>query len=372
MINEQSRSEERLTAQSAAQAPQAAAQARSGTETLEPAGTAAARTEAAQGPCAQDRPEQQTGSAGQADGAEQAAGETRYQRPPRRRRFGDRPDGHKVRTINPMNKFMPYIMPMRCDACNTYADMFDITKTDRFCREKARQGKANFGFLHVMLAAYIRAISQRPGLNRFISGQKIYARNNIEIVMTIKKTLSLDAPDTCIKVEFNPDDTVDEVYEKFNAVVEEIQSRPDDKSEFDKLNKLLTRIPGLLCRWTVKALSFGDYFGWLPKSLLRLSPFHGSMIITSMGSLGIRPIYHHIYNFGNLPVFIAYGSRRAVVCCDKDGKASVKKYIEMKAVTDERICDGFYYASAFKIIKRHVENPELLEQRPEQVYEDID
>ena len=73
-----------------------------------------------------------------------------------------------------------------------------------------------------------------------------------------------------------------------------------------------------------------------------------------------------------LPVFIAYGSRRAVVCCDKDGKASVKKYIEMKAVTDERICDGFYYASAFKIIKRHVENPELLEQRPEQVYEDID
>ena len=202
--------------------------------------------------------------------------------------------------------------------------------------------------------------------------EKIYARNNIEIVMTIKKTLSLDSPDTCIKVEFNPDDTVDEVYEKFNAVVEEIQSRPDDKSEFDKLNKLLTRIPGLLCRWTVKALSFGDYFGWLPKSLLRLSPFHGSMIITSMGSLGIRPIYHHIYNFGNLPVFIAYGSRRAVVCCDKDGKASVKKYIEMKAVTDERICDGFYYASAFKIIKRHVENPELLEQRPEQVYEDID
>ena len=141
---------------------------------------------------------------------------------------------------------------------------------------------------------------------------------------------------------------------------------------FDKLNKVLSLIPGLLCRWTVKFLNFLDYFGLLPKSLLKLSPFHGSMIITSMGSLGIRPIYHHIYNFGNLPVFLAYGGRRSVVSCDKDGKASVKKYIELKAVTDERICDGYYYASAFKMVKRLVENPELLEKRPEQVYEDID
>lgn len=290
----------------------------------------------------------------------------------RRRRWGDRKDGYKLRTINPMNKFMPYIMPMRCDACNTYADMFDVTKTDKFCRAKVKEGKTNFGFLHVMLASYIRAISQRPGLNRFVSGQKIYHRNDIQIVMTIKKTMTSDSPDTCIKVRFEPTDTVDDVYEKFNAAVTAVTEAPEEKNSFDKVNKLLSLIPGLLCRWTVKFLNFLDYFGWLPKKLLWVSPFHGSMIITSMGSLGIRPIYHHIYNFGNLPVFLAYGGRRSVVSCDADGKAVTKKYIEMKAVTDERICDGFYYASAFKIIKRHVENPELLEVAPEQVFEDID
>lgn len=289
----------------------------------------------------------------------------------RKRRFGDRPDGYKLRTINPMNKFMPYVMPMRCDACNTYADMFDVTKTDRFCREKVKEGKVNFSFLHIMIAAYIRAISQRPALNRFVSGQKIYARNDIQISMTIKKKLSIDSPDTCIKVRFEPDDTVDDVYEKLNRVISDIQSQPDDQSAFDSLNKVLSLIPGLLCRWTVKFLNFLDYFGLLPKKLLWLSPFHGSMIITSMGSLGIRPIYHHIYNFGNLPVFLAYGGRRSVVCCDAEGKTSVKKYIELKAVLDERICDGYYYASAFKIIKRHVENPELLELRPEQLQQDI-
>ena len=290
----------------------------------------------------------------------------------RRWRWGDRSDGYKLRTINPMNKFMPYIMPQRNDACNTYADMFDVTKTDKYCRQKVKEGKTSFGFLHVMLAAYVRMLSQRPGINRFVSGQKIYSRHDIQIVMTIKKTLSTEAPDTCIKVRFSPADTIDDVYEKFNKAVSEVQSQPEEKSSFDKLNKVLSLIPGLLCRWTVKFLNFLDYFGLLPKSLLWLSPFHGSMIITSMGSLGIRPIYHHIYNFGNLPVFLAYGGRRSVVCCDADGKAYTKKYIELKAVTDERICDGFYYASAFKLIKRYVENPEQLEQPPAEVFEDID
>ncbi len=290
----------------------------------------------------------------------------------RRRRFGDRSDGYKLRTVNPMLKFMPYIMPQRCDACNTYADMFDVTKTDKFCRAKVKEGKTNFSFLHIMIAAYVRAVSQYPALNRFVSGQKIYARNDLQVTMTIKKTMSLDSPDTCIKVRFEPDDTVDEIYEKLNTVIEGIKNQPDDKTSFDKVNKILSMIPGLLCRWAVKLLNFLDYFGWLPKKLLWVSPFHGSMIITSMGSLGIRPIYHHIYNFGNLPIFISYGGRRSQVTTDRDGNIVSKKFIEMKVVTDERICDGFYYAAAFKTIKRCVENPELLEVKPERVVEDID
>ena len=40
----------------------------------------------------------------------------------KRRRLGDRKDGYKLRTVNPMIRLMPYIMPQRCDAQNTYAD----------------------------------------------------------------------------------------------------------------------------------------------------------------------------------------------------------------------------------------------------------
>jgi hypothetical protein len=41
-------------------------------------------------------------------------------------------------------------------------------------------------------------------------------------------------------------------------------------------------------------------------------------------------------------------------------------------VTDERICDGHYYASAFKYLMRLFQHPERLERPPERVVEDVD
>ncbi len=290
----------------------------------------------------------------------------------RRFRLGDRNDGYKVRTLQPMNRLMAYIMPTRNDACNTFADSIDIGLAEAFCRQKVKEGHMNFGMLHIFLAAYVRAISQRPALNRFISGQKVFHRHDIEISMVVKKKMSAESPDTCIKVYFEPTDTVDDVYRKFNEVVMANKGKEDDESSFDVLAKVLNFIPGLLLRWTVKLLNFLDYFGLLPRFLTKLSPFHGTMIITSMGSLGIKPIYHHLYNFGNLPVFLSYGTKRTEYQVDKNGNVIRRRFIDIKAVTDERICDGFYYASAFKLFKKYVENPSVLETPVAKVYEDID
>ena len=115
-----------------------------------------------------------------------------------------------------------------------------------------------------------------------------------------------------------------------------------------------------------------DYFDILPKALTKVSPFHGSFIITSMGSLGINAIYHHLYDFGNLPVFLSFGKKYSDVVINDEGKAEKRHFVTFKAVTDERICDGYYYASAFKIVKRYLLNPKLLDVAPETVAEDID
>lgn len=290
----------------------------------------------------------------------------------RKRRLGDRKDGRKLRTLEPMQVMMPYIMPKRSDALNTFYDRLEISKADEICRRKTREGKTNFSILHILLAAYLRTISQRPGINRFVNGQKVYARKDIIFVMTVKKELSLNAPDTVVKVKFDPGDTLDEVYEKFNEVTAKAIESLDKQTAFDKTARVLSKIPGLLLRWTVKLLHFLDYFGWLPQALLDVSPFHGTMIITSMGSLGINPIYHHIYDFGNLPVFLSYGTKKTCYEFDRKGVMVRRRYIELKAVTDERICDGHYFASAFKMFKKIVEHPEQLETRPQGIVEDID
>ncbi|MBQ8208209.1 MAG: hypothetical protein IJZ89_05695 [Clostridia bacterium] len=291
----------------------------------------------------------------------------------RKRRFGDRKDGRRVRSATVISRVMPYIMKRRSDAQNFFTDQLSIDKTEKFCREKVKEGKKNFSILHVMLAAYVRMISQRPALNRFVSGQKIYSRDeDIVINMSIKREMTIDAPDTMIKVVFHPEDTIDDVYDKFNKVVTDTLEAGEGSS-FDNVARFLSHIPGIFFRWTVSWLNFFDYFGWLPKFLTNeVSPFHGSMIITSMGSLGIKPIYHHLYDFGNLPVFLSYGSKQTEYKLAADGSVEKHKYIDLKAVTDERIVDGFYYASCFKLIKRYVENPEELITPPEKVYYDVD
>ncbi len=289
----------------------------------------------------------------------------------KKKRFGDRSDGRKIRTCSAMLKVMPYIMNRRYDSMNMFSDRLSVSNADKLCRQKVKEGKTNFSILHILLASYVRAVSQRPQLNRFISGQKIYSRDKIVVNMAIKRKMSIDADDTMIKVEFDPTDTLDDVYEKFTKTAAEALEAGEN-SDFDKVAKFLTHIPGFILRFAVWLLRTLDYCGLLPKFLLKVSPFHGSMIITSMGSLGIPPIYHHLYDFGNLPVFLSYGSKETEYVTDSEGNVTKKKFIELKAVTDERICDGFYYASCFKIIKRCVENPECLLTPPETVFEDMD
>ena len=286
----------------------------------------------------------------------------------RKRRFGDRKEGRRLRTLDGLHVAMPFIMKDRSDACNTFADEVEISKADLFVRDQIISGKENFSMLHVILAAYVRTVSQYPYLNRFISGQRIFARHKIEIIMTVKKEMNIHAPETCIRVIFEPTDTIYEVYEKFNAELLKIAN----DTGTDNVAAFFRKFPRLLFRAVVKVIEWLDYWGLVPQALMNALPFWGSMIITSMGSLGIKPIYHHLYNFGNLPIFVSYGTKRKVAELDRRGNVVQKKVIDLKVVTDERICDGFEYATAFKAWKKNIENPELLTVPPEQVVEDID
>jgi hypothetical protein len=288
---------------------------------------------------------------------------------PRKRRLGDRYDGRLLRTIPAFSKLMPYLMKIRSDAQNHFEAEVDIHNAELYLAQKKKEGYTDMSLLHVFLASYVRVVSERPGINRFIAGQKVYHRNKIECLMTIKKDMTLDSPDTCIKVEFDPRDNIYNVYKKFQKTV--IEAKNED-GDFESVIGGLVKIPGLLLRTAIGGLKLLDYFGLLPKALHEISPFHGSMIITSMGSLGIHAIYHHLYDFGHLPIFLSYGKMYTKEVTNVNGEKENHHFVSFRVVTDERICDGFYYASAFKQMMRYVNHPENLDLIPETVVEDVD
>ena len=287
-----------------------------------------------------------------------------------KRRFGDRKDGRLLRSIAPFYKFMPYIMPTRNDACNHYEESFEISTLDRRLRELRVEGYKGIGILHFLIAAYIRGVSMLPGVNRFIAGRRIYAANSITIVMTVKRSLSIDASETTIKVKFEPTDTIFDVYRKMNEKIEEIKAG-DGNNNTEDVAEALTKAPRFLLRFAILALRVMDYFGWLPEALTDASPFHGSMIITDLGSLRIGPIYHHIYNFGTLPVFISFGSKYTKYEVNRHGMVEKKKYVDIKLVTDERTVDGHYYAQFLQAYRYMFEHPEIVEAPPTRVVDDI-
>ena len=224
--------------------------------------------------------------------------------------------------------------------------------------------------MHIFIAAYARTISQYPGINRFIRGQRLYARNGIQICLTIKKQMKLNAPESVVKFHISPTDTLEDVYANINKELEE-NKKEGDQNNMDTAARLLVMLPSIALRSTVSFMKFLDYFGLLPNSLIKLSPFHGSMFISNLGSLGMPPIYHHLYNFGNLPMFITMGAKRTEYKVNRDGKTEKNRLIDFTLVCDDRICDGHYYSKAFKLLKKLIENPEQLFLPPEQVIEDI-
>lgn len=285
---------------------------------------------------------------------------------------GDRPDGRRLRSLDPMTGVAVYIMPDRNGASNLFKDSFECSNAEKYIRQKRDEGLEHFGYTHLILASYVRVVSQRPAINRFISGQKIYSRgHDIEVSMAIKKRMATDGSETIINIHFDVNDSVEEVYRKFNEQVESVKATEGLDSSFDKVAGLLNLIPGVLMKFTVWLFKTMDYFGLLPKFLLEISPFHASGFITSMGSLGIPPVYHHLYDFGNIPIFVAFGMKRRHYEMTPKGEIEQKKYIDFSIVTDERICDGFYFASAFKLMKRYLNHPENLEKKPETIIEDV-
>ena len=278
-------------------------------------------------------------------------------------------DIRRVKGISPMSAVVPFIMVNRTGATNQIRDFIESEKIEKYMKEKQAEGMQNISLMHIFIAAYVRLLAQRPQLNRFIRGQRIWTRRSAEIALTIKKEMKLESPDTVIKITVDPSSTLRDIYDALNTEIETYRNDPG--GDFDNTAKVFSYLPALLFKFAIHTIKTLDYFNLLPKFLTKVSPFHCSFFITSMGSLAIPPIYHHLYDFGTCPVFFSFGTKRRAIELDSEGNVKKKSYIDFTFTLDERICDGYYYASALRMFKSILKNPWQLDEAPAEIIDDI-
>ena len=272
--------------------------------------------------------------------------------------------GKRVRNTDPMHKIAAYIMDKRVDSMNMTTIDIPIEPIKEYLGKKRQQG-INISHMSVILAAYIRTMKKFPELNRFVVNKKIYQRNEIAVGMVVLKPGELDNG-TMSKMYFNEDNTIFEVNDIINKYVAENRETPE-KNGTEKIMKFLLSIPGLL-PVGVKLFKWMDKHGWLPKSVIDMSPFHMSLGLTNLASIRTNHIYHHCYEFGTTSVFFAMGNTREVAK-RKGGEIVFEKCMPIGVTMDERIASGGYFAMAFRTMRKYLSNPELLETPPEDTKE---
>lgn len=272
--------------------------------------------------------------------------------------FGFRSDGKKVKNILPTIRILPNIMLDRADSQVYFKENIALNGMENYISKKMAEG-IKLSYMNIIYAAIVRIIYERPELNRFAMNGSLYNRNKIFVSMVIKKNFADNGNDTVIKLPFNGTENIFEIKDKLDTAIK-INKEQSAENNMDKLVKLLNLIPDFLIRWVVKFLYFADKHGFMPKKIIELSPFHTSVFLTNVGSLGIDSIYHHIYNFGTTSMFFAMGRKKKSYIYNEE-EIREEKCITLAFVGDERICDGYYFATSFKQLCKYLKNPELLE-----------
>ena len=279
--------------------------------------------------------------------------------------FGRRPDGRRVKGIDPVMRITPYVMPMRCDAQVFLKHKADMEVLSRYIRQQKMEKGQSLSYMQIIVAAYVRAISKNPEINRFIMNKQLFARNNCSAAFTILKDPSdADKGEAVVKIKFDLTDTIYDVRDRMTAAV--AANRGDAPAGFvDKLLAFLFAVPGL-ATVIVSLVRLLDRYGLAPAMLMEELPFYVGMYITNTASIGLHDVNHHLYNWGNVGLFLGMGVTEKVAEVE-NGQTRMKRYLPIGITADERVCSGAHYARFFTDMRHYLDHPELLETPPEKV-----
>ena len=279
--------------------------------------------------------------------------------------FGRRPDGRRIDKIDPVMKITPYIMQQRSDAQVFLKHRADMERMSAYIREQAEKGE-KLSYMQIIVAAYVRAVSSNPEINRFIMNKQLFARNNCSAAFTMLKVPHRpDEGEAVVKIKFDLTDTIYDVRDRMDAAVEAVRGEDQGPGFIDRLLAFVFAVPGL-ATLVVGLVKLTDRYGICPKFLIEELPFHVGMYITNTASIGLHEVNHHIYNFGDVGLFFGMGTSERVAV-EEEGSIRLKRFLPIGITADERVCSGAHYARFFADMRRYLDHPELMEQPPQSV-----
>jgi len=268
-----------------------------------------------------------------------------------------RADGTLITDIGPLRRMLPSLMPARNGAVVYYEQQLDLSKTRPWLEAR----RPEITLYELAIAGLVRVWSERPQLNRFVAGGKLYQRNEIAFSISVKKSLDENAPLTSIKAVFDPDDSIDDICRRVEALIDRGKDRKRE-TESEKEMRFVTKLPIFLIRWLVAIQRLADWYGILPRFMTKNDPLYASAYVVNLGSVGLEAAYHHLYEYGNIPFFIVIGKVKRAPVVKEDGELVVREVVDVRYTFDERITDGFYTSTALERFREYLENPELLDR----------
>lgn len=276
------------------------------------------------------------------------------------RRRGDRRDGTLIRDLDPLHFFTGIIYPNRCDNEAYISENIDLTAVNRYLQQK-NEGETEFPYtmFHLIVAALVKTITLRPKLNRFIVNGNFYQRNEVSAAFVVKKIFSDNGAEALAFLHLKDEDTLDTIHETLRKIV--TSCRSEEKDETSESMDFVNKLPRGLCKAFTRFVMFLDKHGKVPKSFIASDPYYASAVLSNLGSIKLKSGYHHLTNWGTCSIFCIIGEKKLSPFYDAAGQVTMKETVDLGLTIDERLADGYYYAKSIRLLKKLLEQPELLE-----------
>lgn len=281
-------------------------------------------------------------------------------------RRGDRRDGVWVRDLPAMNAITPHIMPNRADNEAFISVDIDLAPIEAYLAQKnaGLEKTERYTYFHLVCAAIGKAFVLRPKMNCFVVNRKMFQRRDISISFVVKKRFEDKSEEGLAYLYYDAQSTLDSFHADIMKVIRETR-RLDTKDTSSDMMDTLVKMPQFLLRWVMNLFLFLDRRGWLPDSVIGTDPYHSSILLSNLGSIGLECGYHHLANWGTNSCFVVVGKKHPAMRYNDAGEGKLCQMLPLGITLDERLADGYYYSRTVKLVKYLLAHPEELEKPAE-------